>query len=266
LGHKIDVVKTEYWDKGTDTDKIPEEVLSDYANQDVELTYLVYLKQKEQFEKQPKLYRLFLLACQDLLILEEMEWNGLLFDATLCEKRSEELSNKIEELDFKLRQVYPDLVINFNSGDQLSAFLYGGKITEEQRVADGWFKTGKRAGEIKYKRVEVVHTLPRLVEPLEGSELKKEGVFSTDEGTLRKLIGAKDLVSLILERSKLEKLLGTYYKGIPEINKKMNWEENMLHGQFNQCVAATGRLSSSKPNAQNFASDCQDILVSRFND
>jgi DNA polymerase-1 len=64
--------------------------------------------------------------------------------------------------------------------------------------------------------------------------------------------------------AELSKLDGTYYKGMININKEMNWPENKIHGQFNQCVAATGRLSSSKPNLQNFAGDCQDIFVSRY--
>jgi DNA polymerase I-like protein with 3'-5' exonuclease and polymerase domains len=38
----------------------------------------------------------------------------------------------------------------------------------------------------------------------------------------------------------------------------------VLHGSFNQTTAATGRLSSSKPNLQNFATELQDIFISRY--
>ncbi len=38
LPGKIDVVKTQYWDKGIDTDQIPWEVLSEYAIQDIVAT------------------------------------------------------------------------------------------------------------------------------------------------------------------------------------------------------------------------------------
>ena len=94
----------------------------------------------------------------------------------------------------------------------------------------------------------------------------KEGMFATDEGTLRKLKGKKGVIQDILELSKLEKLNGTYYKGLVKLRKEMNWEENILHGQFNQTTAQTGRLSSSRPNLQNFSSELQDIFISEYKD
>jgi DNA polymerase-1 len=69
-----------------------------------------------------------------------------------------------------------------------------------------------------------------------------------------------------LELSKLEKRNGTYYKGLVKLREEMHWPENKLHGQFNQCVAATGRLSSSKPNLQNFDSSLQDIFITAINE
>lgn len=267
LGHKIDIVKTEYWEKGIDTDAIPQDVLSEYACQDVDLTYQVYLKQLAQFELRPGLYKLFKLLCLDLLVLEEMEWNGLVYDEQLCKQKELEIDHKIQAIQTKLAAIYPHLTINFNSGDQLSAFLYGGVIVEEYKEHIGFFKGGLKAGQPKFKNAIREHVLPRLVQPLKNSELKKEGYFSTDEATLRKLKGTKktkQIIEWLLELSKLEKLNGTYYRGIPAINKEMNWASNKLHGQFNQVVAATGRLSSSKPNLQNFAGECEDILVSRF--
>lgn len=266
LGSKIDVVENEYWNKGIDTCDIPWEILSEYACKDVDLTYSIFLKQRERFQKNPKLYALFSLACQDLLILEEMEWNGLLYSKEICEQRSEEIREKLHELELQLCSVYPDVVINFNSGDQLSSFLYGGDITSTIRVPVGVFKTGPRKGETKFKLTEKVDVLPRLINPLPRSELQKPGYYQTDEGTLRKLKGkhAKKYVPLLLEHSKLEKLLGTYYEGIPKLADKMNWEPGYVHGQFNQVVASTGRLSSSKPNLQNFAEDIEDVFITRF--
>ena len=267
LGHKVDVVKLEYWDKGIDTDCIPQPILSEYCVQDVDLTYQIYLLQLEQFKQQPQLFRLFKLACQDLLVLEEMEWNGLKYNPELCKERSEELSIEIEQLQKQLSSVYPDIPINFGSGDQLSAFLYGGTIYEDIKVADGTYgPKAQKAGQVKWKTVTKEHVLPRLVEPLKKSETKKEGVFKTDEGTLRKLKGAaaKKFVAPLLRLAELDKLVGTYYRGLPQLAETMHWPQNMIHGSFHQVVAQTGRLSSSNPNLQNFAGACEDIFITRY--
>lgn len=247
-------------------EEIPIEYLKEYAIKDVDLTYLVFLKQLERFKENPKLYALFKVACQDLVILEEMEWNGLKYDANICESRAKALRAEMEAIDKELQNVYPGLDINFGSPDQLSIFLYGGVITTINKEPVGLYKTGLRQGEIHYKNVEVEHQLPRLIEPLSRSELAKKGFYSTDEGTLRKLKGraAKKYIPLFLKRAKLKKLIGTYYEGIPKLAKEMNWEPEYVHGQFNQCVAATGRLSSSRPNMQNFSGQMEDVFVTRF--
>ena len=265
---KLDVVKTQFWDKNIDTDKVPTEILSDYCRQDVDLTYSIYCKQQEEFAKHPALYKLFKLACQDLLVLQEMEWNGLVYNEDLCKERAAECRVAMQKSLNILGSVYNGIPINFNSGDQLSAFLYGGTIIEDIKIPDGVFKTGLKKGQPKWKNGVKLHTLPRMVEPLPKSELKKPGVFATDEGTLRKLKGpfANKYVSMLLEVAKLEKLIGTYYLGIPEMAKEMKWETCMIHPQYNQCVTATGRLSSSKPNAQNFSGDVADCFISRYND
>jgi len=269
LGHKIDIIKTEYWDKGINTDAIPKELLSEYVCQDVDLTYMVYQKQLEQFKEHPALFKLFKILCQDLLVLEEMEWNGLIYDEGLCKHKASIIDNEIQEITKQLTSIYPDVPINFNSGDQLSCFLYGGTINEEYKEHVGFYKGGQKAGQPKHQNKIKEHHLPQLVKPLPKSELKKKGFYATDEATLRKLKGPKQVqkhIHLLLRLSELEKLNSTYYRGIPSINEKMNWEAKTLHGQFNQVVAQTGRLSSSQPNLQNFAEDCQDVLVSRFND
>jgi DNA polymerase I-like protein with 3'-5' exonuclease and polymerase domains len=266
LGHKIDVIKLEYWDKGINTDEIPQGILAEYCIKDVDLTYQIYLKQLAQFKQNPALFKLFKLQCQDLLVLEEMEWNGQLYDEALCLQKAEVIQKEIDEISAKLKAIYPDIPINFNSPEQISAFLYGGKVYQETKEHVGYFKSGKQKDQPKYKNVTIEHVLPRLVEPLPNSGLAKDGVFKTDEGTLRKLKGpaAKKYVGLLLRLSELDKLNSTYYRGLPKKNQKHNWPQGMIHGQFNQVVVQTGRLSSSNPNLQNFAGDCLDVFVTRY--
>ena len=251
-----------------DTDAIPQDILSEYCIQDVELTYAIYLIQYKQFQERPALFRLFKLACQDLLTLHEMEWNGLPYDEQLCEKRVQQCEADKQTIVSLLNAVYPDVPINFGSGDQLSAFLYGGVVIQTVKQPVGVFKSGERKGQVKFQNVDIEHKLPRLVEPLKNSELKKPGLYATDEGTLKKLKGpfAKKYVQPILKLAKLDKLIGTYYEGFPKLNKTMDWNEGMLYPNYNQCVTQTGRLSSSRPNGQNIQGDVAEVIVSVYSD
>lgn len=263
---KLDVVSTEWWDRGFNTDAIPRNILSEYCARDVDITYECYLKQVEQFKEHSKLYQTFKIWMEDLKVLQEIEWNGQIYDEDICRQRAGEIEQRLQEITTELETTYSDVPINFNSGPQLSAFLYGGTISELTRVPDGMFKTGARKGEVRYRNVIVEHQLPRLVEPLRNSAMAKEGVFATDEGTLRKLKGpnAKRYVGKLLELSRLEKLLTTYYRGIPKINEEMHWPKGEVHGQYNQVMAATARLSSSRPNLQNQAGEILDVYISRY--
>lgn len=261
---KEDVVKTEYWDKGLDTTDVPWEILSSYAAHDADITLQCYHAQIKLMT--PQQIKLCQLQCQDMMILMEMEKNGLPFDEELCQIRAVELDDKISTINTELTKIYPNVPINFGSNDHLSAFLYGGIVKEDGKEHIGFYKSGIKAGQPKYKNIVIEHQLPRLYQPLKGSEMAKEGNFATDEGTLRKLKGKKGVLDKILELSKLEKLNGTYYRGLSKLREEMHWEKGVLHGQFNQTTAISGRLSSSKPNVQNFATELQDIFISRYND
>lgn len=259
---KVDKVAA-LWDQGYQTDQIPWDILCEYGEGDVEKTYALYLLQLPKFS--PKKQTLFNLACQDLLVLQEMEHNGLVYNEELCYAKSEALQKDIKQLTDKLSSVYPDVPINFGSPDQLSAFLYGGTIKEEYKELIGFYKTGQKAGQVKYKNSIREHQLPRLFTPLPKTEMAKLGNYATDEGTLRKLKGKnKKIIEWLLELAKLTKLDETYYQGLSKLNKTMNWPTGILHGTFNQTIARTGRLSSSKPNLQNLSSDSLDLFITRY--
>jgi DNA polymerase I-like protein with 3'-5' exonuclease and polymerase domains len=264
LSKKLDVVKTEYWDKGVNTDAIPWEVLSEYAEHDAVLTLQCYHKQLALMTPAQKM--LCQLQSQDLSILREMEANGIPFNEELCQVRAKELDEEIATLNELLTKFYPNVPINFGSNHHLSAFLYGGVVKEDAKEFVGYFKTGERKGQPKYRNIVIEHQLPRQYTPLKGTEMSVEGLFATDEGTLRKLKGKRSTVDLLLKLSKMEKLNGTYYKGLIKLRETMGWPVGLLHGNFNQTTAKTGRLSSTKPNLQNFATELQDIFTSKYNE
>ena len=74
----------------------------------------------------------------------------------------------------------------------------------------------------------------------------------------------KEILNLISKRREKSKLLNTYYQGFLDLRKKMDWPSGEIHGQFNQCVVPTGRLSSSRPNQQNLPEVVSELFESKY--
>ena len=124
-----------------------------------------------------------------------------------------------------------------------------------------------KTGQPRYKIITEVIGFPRRITPLKGSELSKEGFYATNIPTLLSLKTTgktKKIIDLLLERSALEKINGTYLKGFPKTREKYNWPVNKLHSSLNKCVASTGRLSSTKPNQQNLADLAKSFCITRY--
>ena len=79
--------------------------------------------------------------------------------------------------------------------------------------------------------------------------LKKtpKGAPSTDASVLAKLEGSHPMVALLLRFREIEKLRSTYIDGYLPLVRR----DGRIHAHFNQTGAATGRLSSDRPNLQN---------------
>lgn len=258
-----------------DTDCIPREILSEYLEQDLILTEKVYLKQIEQFKTNGKL-PLMRLHCADLLVLQEMEYNGIVFKTKEAMEFASSLDQELQTLYSTLVSIIGNVPINLASNDHLSALFYGGIIAIDERIPIGVYKSGSKVGHPRYKILVKEYVLPRLVEPIESTETAKSKeleiddlhrTWRTSEDVLRSLKvnkQAKEIVDLVGKYSKIEKLKGTYLEGYTKLIEKMNWEEDMLHGSLNQCVAVTGRLSSTKPNLQNADSTTKLFMTTRY--
>lgn len=267
---KFDHIYENYWSKGIDTLDIPKDELIPYADQDLDVTEFCFLKQFAERMNSPNKFKLFRVQQEDQKVLLEMEYNGMLLDVKKCVEFDKETQNKIQEIEEQITNLCPyikGIPFNFDSNDHKSALIYGGSIKDSMQVAVGVFKTGARAGQVKYKKTEFHHDLPRLVDPLPKSELAKEGYYATNDKALNSLKPkgpAKKVIQLILSRQKLQKLSGTYFQGFPNILERIGWEDNLIHSTLNQCKVATGRLSSDKPNTQNIPPDMKPCFITRF--
>ena len=87
-------------------------------------------------------------------------------------------------------------------------------------------------------------------EKLDYPVIKKtpKGQPSTAEPILQELAHSYELPKIILEYRSLSKLKSTYTDKLPD---EINPLTKRIHSNFQQAVAATGRLSSTEPNLQN---------------
>jgi len=100
--------------------------------------------------------------------------------------------------------------------------------------------------------------------------LASAGGFKTDKLTLNTLLSksknekTKKFLGAIVRLSAIETYRSSFIEGI----KKGIKSDGLLHANFNQCITATGRLSSSNPNLQNMPKGrlfpVRRAFVSRF--
>lgn len=268
IQQKYDVVEEEYWSKGIDTPDVPWDILETYTAQDIKITKDLMDAQLAYLADKPKMQKIIELACADLLILQEMEYNGILYDVEESHKQADVLKDRAKEITANLSKLVGRDDINWNSPDQISAVLYGGTINFVRKALVPFtYKDGRTTQ--KLRNVEEKVVFPRLVEPLPKTELKKHGFWSTSESVLRDLRTngiAEKVVEGVLELSDIDKQVGTYLEGIPKKIVEYEWANNTIHGQLNQCVAVTGRLSSSNPNLQNNPHSIDLLFRSRYAD
>ena len=190
---------------------VPIEDLCEYAVEDADITFQL----KNILEK--KLYELNQKSLFEqveiplIKVLSYMELEGINIDVSFLNNFSSVLDNDIYKLENK---IFEKVGIKFNlaSPKQLGVVLF-----EKLKIVDNPKKT-------------------------------KTGQYSTSEEVLSNLSKKNLIVVDILDWRSLIKLQNTYVKALP---LQVNTLTKRIHTQFNQAVAATGRLSSNHPNLQN---------------
>lgn len=77
---------------------------------------------------------------------------------------------------------------------------------------------------------------------------KTKSGYSTDNSVLEGLAEDYEIAQKIIAYRQVMKLESTYVSALPKL---INTRTGRIHSSFNQCVASTGRLSSTNPNLQN---------------
>lgn len=282
LPTKTDLV-AEYWARGISTENIPVYILQEYNEWDVTVTELLYNVQKELLSGPQQ--TLLMLEGEDLKALQHAEFHGIKWDQVKAEAKLVEYRKQLAEIESRLNKHLIDLPatfkFNWDSGDHLSAFLYGGVIRHDYAIQEqSVYKSGPHKGEAytRNRWYETSCTFPKRFTPLEGTEVAKTAkdsglppdrrFYQVDAPTLRQLKGSKvdkEILADLDERSKVIKVVEMVESIMTTIREK-NWADNYLHPQFNQNTVRTGRLSSSAPNMQNTPVEVDELLVSRYAD
>ena len=187
------------------------EQVYEYACEDADIT--LQLKHKLELElKKHECEQLFYDIEMPLMpVLADMEMTGVVLDTESLKQTSKELTSRMNDIESHIYK------------------LAGGPFN---------ISSPKQVGEILFDRLKII----------EKPKKTKTGQYVTSEEVLTQLQGKHEIVAEILSFRGLKKLLSTYIDNLPSL---INPRTGHIHTSFNQCITATGRLSSSDPNLQN---------------
>jgi DNA polymerase-1 len=204
----------------TTLDTVDVERVTEYACEDADVAFRLKEALAPRIEEEG-LTEVFARAEMPLVpILASMECAGIGLDADQLEILDAEVGEGMMALEEKITRTAGE-TFNLNSPKQLQAVLY------ERMGLPALRKTQKKTG------------------------------ASTDADTLNELarhcrqndlLTQARMLEELLEYRVLKKLQSTYIRALP---KEIHPATGRVHASFNQAVAATGRLSSAKPNLQN---------------
>ena len=177
---------------------------------------------------------------------EDADITYQLYEKLSKEIKKEQLEKVAYEVDFPLVPVLEDMEYEGVKIDKAALESFSKDL--EKLIKDYTKKIHKTAGEefniSSPKQLQVI-----LFEKLGlASGRKTKTGFSTDARALENLRGEHEIVDMILDYRQVTKLKSTYTDALPNL---INPKTGRVHTDFNQTIAATGRLSSVNPNLQN---------------
>ena len=177
---------------------------------------------------------------------EDADITFQLYEILNKEIKKEKLEKVAFEVDFPLVPVLEDMEYE---GVKIDKSALDSFSKDLQKLITGYTKKiHKEAGEefniSSPKQLQVI-----LFEKLGlASGRKTKTGFSTDARALENLRDEHKIIEVILDYRQATKLKSTYADSLPNL---INPKTGRVHTDFNQVVAATGRLSSMNPNLQN---------------
>ena len=228
------------------------EIFALYAATDAFMTYKLYEWQLKQFNlpDNKRIFDVFKnVEIPVITVAAQMELDGVEIDKEYATRLSEKYHKKSEELDKLI---------------ETELKKYDSVIAQWRLTPDANYHPPKKAGSGEGKsKAEQLDDPVSISSPtqlailiydvLQYKSVDKKMPRGTGEDILVKLNEKYQipLCDLILQKRRLEKLIGTYIDKLPEC---VSIKDGRLHAQFNQLGTDTGRFSSSSPNLQNIPS------------
>ena len=187
------------------------EDIAEYAAEDADITFQL----KQIFA--PRIQHLKLDALLDNVesplidVLAAMEHEGVKIDPISLKDYSLQLGEEIILIE---KKIYEQAGVNFN------------------------IASPKQLGEVLFEKLKL--------DP--KAKKTKTGQYATGEEVLSKLAFEHKIAKDITDFRELQKLKSTYIDALPLLISPV---DGRIHTNYNQAVAATGRLSSTNPNLQN---------------
>jgi len=244
LESKLDAVKT-YWDRGIETYDIPRDLIHKYVLDDCSKTLLICECQLPLIVA-AGMEKLVNLQNEFTHTLVDMETNGFAFDHDRAMEIFDEHKNIMIDIQKDVRLLAGVPKLNLDSVSQLAALLFGGDIKIK------WTEPATYANGRSYNKhfTEVVE--------------RKAIWVREDRSTTRAMLSTlpcrtnkqRELKALLIRYSEVKKVANTLLNKTGErgLIRKVQ-RDGKIHPSFNQCIARTGRLTSSDPNSQNLPRD-----------
>ncbi|HVT25911.1 MAG TPA: DNA polymerase I [Rhizomicrobium sp.] len=192
-------------------DCVPVKEATRYSAEDADVTLRLHQLLKPKLAAEGKLSVYETLERPLVPVLVEMERNGIMVDADLLRRLSNDFANAMAKME---KEIY--------------------------KLAGGEFNVGspKQLGDILFGKFK-----------LPGGRKTKTGAWSTDADILEEIAAqGHDIAKKVLDWRTLSKLRGTYTDALPTY---INPQTGRVHTSYAMASTSTGRLSSNDPNLQN---------------